>query len=418
MKNKIILLFIIFSAVGFYSYAQVGSSYSRIGIGDVDYSYSADGLAIGGLGISLSDPQEISINNPATWNRLNLTRIVASLSYGGMYLSNNSTSSFYGKAQFEGFTFAFPVSRANGIAIAMGIVPYTSINYKVEEKNVGFSSTSDTYNILYQGLGGLSKTFIGSSYTLPFGLSVGGTFEYYFGNMSYNATTLPNNTASDASTSYDRSYNPKGVGTTFGFVSPDISKIFNSKSISDLRLGLSFNLISTLSTDTLLTSASNVRTDTVGIGTVDMKVPMRIAAGLSFAIDKKYYLTFDAASQAWSNYTFNNIKTDELRNSLKLSAGFEVRPIFDMSMTDWQLIVWRAGISYERTPYQINGVGINQFSVAGGFSYPLSPTNTIDIAIQYAIRGTLESNLIQEHTISLNAGLSLGSLWFLRSATE
>jgi len=71
-----------------------------------------------------------------------------------------------------------------------------------------------------------------------------------------------------------------------------------------------------------------------------------------------------------------------------------------------------------KTQYQVNGIGINQFSIAGGFSYPLSPTNTLDIAVQYAIRGTLESNLIQEHTISLNAGLSLGSLWFLRSAEE
>ena len=415
MKNKIIILFIIFSAVGIYSYAQVGSSYSRLGIGDVVYSYSADGLGIGGLGISLSDPQVISINNPASWNKINLTRIVASLSYGGLYLSDNSATSFYGKAQFEGFSFAFPVSRANGIAVAMGIVPYTSINYKVEQKNVGFSSSSDTYNILYQGLGGLSKTFIGASYTLPFDLSVGATFEYYFGNMSYNATTLPNNTGSDASTSYDRSYNPKGVGTTFGFVSPDLSKLFKSNTISNLRLGLSFNLISALSTDTLLTSISNIRTDTLGIGTVDMKVPMRISAGLSFALAKKYYLTFDAASQAWSNYSLNNIKTNELRNSLKLSAGFEFRPIFDMGMSDWQMIIWRAGVSFEKTQYQFNGVGINQFSVAGGFSYPLSPTNTIDIAIQYAIRGTLESNLFQERTISLNAGLSLGSLWFLRS---
>ncbi len=417
MKSKIIIFLIFFSASAFYSYAQVGSSYSRLGIGDVDYSYSADRLGIGGLGISITDRQSISINNPASWIGIKLTRIIASLSYGGLYLSNNTANSFYGKAQFEGFTFAFPVSQAHGIAVAMGVVPYTSINYNVEEKNIGFSSTSDTYNIQYQGLGGLSKTFIGASYTLPFDLSVGASFDYYFGSMTYNVTTLPNNTASDASTSYDKSYDPKGVGTTFGFISPDISKFLNSKTISDLRLGLSFNLLSTLSTDTLLTSSSN-RVDTVGIGTTDMKIPMRISAGLSFALDKRYYLTFDAASQAWSNYTFNNVKSNELRNSLKLSAGFEFRPKLDLNMSNWDLIIWRAGVSYEKTQYQINGIGINQLSVAAGFSYPLSPVNSVDIAIQYSIRGTLDSNLIREKMISLNAGLSLGSFWFLRPKEE
>jgi len=416
--KRIIILFIIFSAVGIYTNAQVGSTYTRMGIGDIDYSYSADGLGIGGLGISLSDPQFISINNPASWNRLKITRIVASLSYGGLYLSNNLSNSFSGKAQFGGFTFAFPVSRANGIAVAMGIVPYTSINYNVEDKNVGFTSTSDTYNILYNGTGGLSKTFIGGSYTLPFDLSIGATFEYYFGSMNYNATTEPNNTSSDASTSFDKTYNPSGVGTTFGLISPDISKLFNSKSISDFRIGLSFNYISSLSTDTLMTSASNVRIDTIGIGTVDMKIPMRISGGLSFAIEKKYYFTLDASAQSWSDYSFNNIKDSELRNSLKLSSGFEYVPAFDLGMTDWQRIIWRAGISYEQTPYQVGGIGINQFSIAGGFSYPLSPTNTIDIAIQYAIRGSTETNLIRERTITLNAGLSLGSLWFIRSQSE
>ncbi len=396
--------------------AQTNSSYSRIGIGDIAYSYSASELGIGQLGISLAEPGFISINNPASWGKLNSTRFQTSLSYSGLVLSDPSNKDFNGKAQFNGFAFAFPVSVEHGISVGFGLVPYSKINYQVVQ-NYSFPNSSDgQYSLNYKGQGGISKLFIGTSYNLPFNLSVGATFDYYFGNMVYTAISNFTN-SNNVSTQYTTSYQPNGIGTTIGIISPDISKMFNSKTISDIKLGIALNYMKTLNTDTLFTSYTPDRSitfDTIGIGTTTMKIPLRISAGLSFSLDKRYLITLDAASQAWSNYTLNNTKLPDLRNSLLLSAGFEYRPKEELGMSVWEQIIWRAGLSYEQTQYNINNVGINQYSVSGGFSFPLSYANTIDFAIQYGIRGKSEYNLVKENIIKINFGLSLGELWFIR----
>ncbi len=396
--------------------SQTSSSYSRIGIGDISYSYAANELGIGQLGISIAQPGFISINNPASWVKLNSTRFETSLSYSGLYLSDLSNRDFNGKAQFNGFTFAFPVSVEKGISVGFGITPYSTINYQVIQNNSIPGSSDGQYTLTYKGQGGLSKLFIGTSYNLPFNLSLGATLDYYFGNFNYVAIS-DFTSSNNISTQYNTNYQPGGLGTTVGLITPDISNLFNSKLLSNLRLGLAINYIKGLSTDTLYTSYSSARsagTDTLGMGTTTMKVPVRISAGLSFILNKKYLLTFDAASQAWSNYTFNNTKVPDLRNSLLLSAGFEFRPKEELGTSVWEQIIWRAGLSYEQTQYEINNVGINQYSVSGGFSFPLSYANTIDFAIQYGIRGTTEANLIKENFIKINFGLSLGELWFLR----
>ncbi len=413
MKFNLKSLLGVFFILQMLSFGQSSSSYSRIGIGDIVYSYSATGLGTGEISSSLAYPDFVSLVNPASWYRINRTRFEASLSYSGLFLSDNSTKSFLGKAQFGGFTLAFPISDSSGVGLAMGIVPYSIVNYSVlgNESNLPYSS--DTYQVTYEGRGGLSKTFIGASYKLPIDLCLGASLEYYFGSMSYSSNVAFNNTT-DVTTEYKRTYEPTGLGSTFGFISPDLSKLFGSKTLSNLRLGLSVNYIATLNTDTLLTSSSSIRTDTIGEGTTQMKIPARYTFGLSFALDQKYLFTLDASSQAWSQYSFNNVKSDNLRNALKVSAGFEFRPKLELGSTPWQQTIWRAGISYEQTQYNVYGVGINQYSIAGGFSYPLSYANTINFGIQYSIRGTNQLNLIKENIIQVNVGLSLGELWFVR----
>lgn len=83
-------------------------------------------------------------------------------------------------------------------------------------------------------------------------------------------------------------------------------------------------------------------------------------------------------------------------------------------MSEWEQIVWRLGLSLEQTQYIFNGTGIEQFAAFAGFSYPLGAENSIDFALQYSKRGTTENGLLNENSIRVYLGLSLGELWFLR----
>jgi hypothetical protein len=114
------------------SIAQRTSTYTRYGLGDVLYSYSARTLSMGNAGSAMINRDYVEILNPASWSNLSRTRIEFSFAYDELKLSNQDESKYYGDGIFKGFTFAFPVSEDNGIGVAMGIVPYTRINYEVQ----------------------------------------------------------------------------------------------------------------------------------------------------------------------------------------------------------------------------------------------------------------------------------------------
>ena len=145
-----------------------------------------------------------------------------------------------------------------------------------------------------------------------------------------------------------------------------------------------------------------------------MDIPFRIAGGLSFLLNEKYLFSLDYLYQPWSEYSLNGVTFPYLRDSYKISTGFEYRPERQIGQSFWEQVMLRLGLTYEQTQYDINGQGINKFSVMGGFSLPLSYLNTLDIGLAFTIRGTKNSNLLQEKIIKLSAGISLGELWFVR----
>jgi hypothetical protein len=103
-----------------------------------------------------------------------------------------------------------------------------------------------------------------------------------------------------------------------------------------------------------------------------------------------------------------------------VSAGVEYRATRELGSNFWDQIILRGGLSYEQTQYFVDPnntgtrTGINQFSVFGGFSLPLSYANTIDIGLQYTSRGTTDASLIKENGFRIAFGISLGDIWFLR----
>jgi hypothetical protein len=393
--------------------AQQGSVYTRYGLGDVVSSYSARRLGMGQLGTSVADEDFIGTLNPAGWNMLKMTRVEFGMAYNGLFVSaDNYQKKYYASSQVTGFTMAFPVSTVYGIGMALGIIPVTNINYQVTSHETDPNALVGSYDLTYKGSGGLSKIFVGSSYRLPFDLSIGASFDYYFGNLNYSSSVIFSG-SNNFTAAYTQTYKPKALGTTIGLISPDLLKETPSF-FSDLHVGVSANLIFNSSVDSLLTAASYVRTDTVNFSTLDMKIPSRINFGASVILNKRFLVTVDYSFQSWKDFYINNIKSAYLRNLMMFSTGFEYRAPKELGSSFLNLIILRGGISIEQTQYIINNIGINQYSVYGGCSLPLSMGNTIDIGLQYSIRGHVDNSLVKENNLKLAVGISLGDIWFLR----
>jgi hypothetical protein len=409
---KIIFSLLLIVLVCLPVFSQSGSAYTTLGIGDIEYTYSARRSGMGGLGVSVADEDFISSLNPAGWYKINRTRIEFGVYYNGMFISDNSSSGYYGEMEFSGVTMAFPVSNLYGITASVGLVPVSNVSYEIKES----FETPETYDINYSGSGGLSKVYIGTSYKLPFGLVVGANADYYFGNLTYKSRIDFINSPSLFS-EYENRHNPNGLGGTFGFISPDFSSLIDSNSVSELKLGASVSYFGSLDMDTITISRSSSGVDTVYFGSAAMEIPLRFSAGLSIVLNKKYLISLDYAMQPWSEFKIDNVIQPNLRNAQKFSLGFEYKPESELGSTFMEQIIWRSGLSFEETQYMINNKGINQLSVSGGFSLPISYGNTIDIGIQFSMRGTKDFNLIKENTIRLNAGISFGELWFIRQSS-
>jgi hypothetical protein len=394
--------------------AQSSSVYSRYGIGDLEYGYSSKMIGIGELGTAHLDPDHLLVLNPASWSVLTRTRIEFSFGYRGVKISDAYQSNYTSETDFKGFTIGFPVSREYGVGVVAGLVPYSRVSYEAEDNISYEDEVIPSYKINYEGRGGLSKIFLGSSFFVPFGFSAGVTLDYYFGNQSYFSTVEFENNVINLKAIYENNRRATGFGTTVGIISSNLAKDLNLDLFSDLRIGLSYNYIGNLNTDTIYTSLSLFLLDTIAIAETEMMIPARFNSGISFAFDDAYNFNLDFMFQPMSKFSFNNQPDANLRDASKFSAAFEYKPKKTMGMTTWEQIIWRLGLSYEQTQYIFNGQGINQYSVFGGLSYPLGVDNTIDLSIQYSNRGTTENNLLNENSIRSYLGLSFGELWFLR----
>jgi hypothetical protein len=404
-----VLFFLIIAPV----LAQNSSVYSRYGIGDLEYGYSPKLISIGDLGIAQLDQDHLLVSNPAGWTAMAKTRIEFGFGYKGVLVSDANRSVYNSETDFKGFTFGFPVSRDLGIGVVTGLVPYSRVSYKAK---VTFASQNEipAYNVDYEGKGGLSRLFVGSSVYLPLGFSAGASLDYYFGNIDYISTINFQESDDFINTTYENLRRSTGFGGSFGLISPNLASSFSIPFFNDLRVGFSYSLIGNLNTDTLFTSTSLFLVDTISTANTELKIPQRLNGGISFVFNESYNINLDFMYQPMSEYKFNNRSEVNLRDVNKFSAGFEYKPKRTLGMSEWEQIIWRLGLSYEQTQYIFNGNGIDQLAAFAGFSYPLGLDNSIDFAVQYSKRGTTENNLLNENSIRVYLGLSFGELWFLR----
>jgi len=413
MRNKIILL--AFFALQSILTASGGSVYTRIGLGELNYNFSARRFGLGELGYSLSDRDYLSYANPASWNALGLTRYETGFMINSVNQNSSSTSVFNTNSYYTGLMFGFPIDRQNGISLAAGIVPYSNVAYELiaDEKN----PLVDEHKTTYKGDGGIFKFFFGTSYRLPFGFSLGASFDYYNGKTNNSTIVDFADTSSFHDASFLREFSYHGIGGTFGLISNDLSTLFGKSDFKDFRVGISFSPQIQLSSDTTITFSSIVGDSEFKSGVLKTKLPFRLGIGTSFKVTDNYLFTIDYMTQAMSQLEWGSAKSSQLQDITKYSFGVEYTPAFDAAGF-WNQLSLRGGISYENTPYVFSGTTINQLSIYAGLSIPLKfeySINSLDIGFQYGTRGTTANKLIQENLYKINISLSFGELWFIQT---
>lgn len=407
-KNlKIFLLIISFGNI----FASGGTIYTRYGVGDLYYYNTAAKLSLGSVGTAILSNDLINLNNPAAWGAITDTKLGLNLLTNLSSISSEASSANFSEVKFAGFQLGMPVERDLGIGFVFGLTPYSTINYDISNKFL--EGQENSYIQDFKGTGGLSKIFFGFSTLLPLNFSFGATFEYYTGNSKYD-TQIVYDDSSDFSDSYFTSeMKYKGLGSTIGILTPNLSNVFGSENIKNLRLGLSYEFGSKLNTDSSSYATTSLGKKIFGSKSFKSEIPAKLSAGLYLSFSK-FNIIIDYLNQPWSEFTQNDNKMENLKDLNRYSFGVEYDQQVKKFATFWELVKYRFGLSYEQSQYKFYGEEINQFAVHSGISFPLGTENSIDLGLMYGIRGTTKNSLLKENIFQASFSINFGELWFVR----
>ena len=402
---------------GSFIFSQTGttSPYSYAGLGDVNFRGTHVNRFMGGLEI-YNDSIHANLSNPSSYAKLKLTNYTLGLNYRiNNMIGANETKSI-ASAGLNYIGVAMPTKY---FGFGFGIIPYTSVGYKLSY----LENVNDNENILnlFEGEGGINKTFFSIGFSPLKFLSLGVTLNYNFGKIRYETGRFQDQ-------------------VTLGTVLENISSISGLdlklstqleipiKDALELQAMLSYtpeaNLISTNSRfyNTRSFLATNNFGENVEISLIDfglkrtnITIPDIISFGFGVGKERKWFAGVQYTMNAMQNFSHEFISLPNVgyENAYQFSLGGFYIPDYSSITSYWKRIVFRMGFRHELTGILINNFGLKETGVNFGFGLPLAGFSNTNIGFEYASR-VADSKTYKENFWSFRIGFSLNDKWFIK----
>ena len=289
--------------------AQIGlSPYSRFGLGEINTNHTPSLKSMGGASAAISDWHQLNISNPASYAFLKQYRPVFEADFTSQFLtlSANGSSTSQNGSNIARFSLGLPISKRFGLGL--GIMPYSTIGYDIT------STTTDAnlgeVNYLYEGSGGLNKTYIGLGGFIidrdSTQLSIGADASFIFGRtLQEERIEFPDDAAALYSkTAQDVRYNGFAFNTGIQF------KHKLSKSLK-LFVGGTFGIESKINAKKdILSSTYDRLFDERTIDTLSLlsgvkgsvNIPMQYSFGTALEINKNFTVSAQVKSTNWASF--------------------------------------------------------------------------------------------------------------------
>jgi long-subunit fatty acid transport protein len=403
------------------TWAQEGTSspYSFYGIGDVKFKGTVDTRSMGGIAV-FPDSIHINLQNPAQFASLKLS----SLTIGGTYANSKTKSETQEeksrRTTLDYLAVGIPVGK---LGIGFGLVPYSSVGYKIGKTVYETNIAGDTLRAIYSkynGLGGVNKVFIGAGYKITKKINFGVAIQYNFGTIT--TTNLHYQSDVQYGTRENNSSNAQGfnidLGLTYQTYVNKKHSFFSSLTYtpqSNLKFGnsRSIDIIQFLSSG----AVSVIETEEAIVANTTIKLPSKLTFGNGFGEVKKWLVGAEVTllnNSVLSN-RFVDINGATFENSTRYSLGGYFIPNYNSYSSYFKKVTYRGGLRYENTGLVIQNKSITDYAVNVGFGLPLGGTfSNINIGLEMGKRGTKYNNLVEENYFNISLGLSLSERWFVK----
>lgn len=402
-----------------------GSPFSTFGIGE----YYGNALIHnqGMAGVGLSQPQTWYLNNqnPALLVYNSFTVFSAGIIGESRTVRAAENSERIRSGNLNYLAVAFPIrprsypAKMHRWTTSLGLMPYTNVDYSIQYTGEVIGSGTPT-TVEEQGSGGLSQFYWSNGVRITKELAVGLKASYIFGSLVNDFTGILNETSQPVP--YRISVNEKTYITDFGF-SAGVS--FSRDSLwrgDDYRL--SFGAVYAFGgdlkarrTDKFLRSTmSGDLIDSVTLATFrgNLYIPQEFGFGISLAKRNNWSLGADIRYQDWTTFRSINREDQEgLTKSWGAAIGGEITPDPFAVNNYLNRIAYRAGLSYEISPFLANGQEVRDFGINFGFSLPTG-RSSMDVAFKVGKRGNRSENILEENYFKVYFGLTLNEQWFIK----
>ncbi len=404
--KKILLFFLIYSSG---LIAQSPSVYSSFGIGELNVNPTARKSGFG-IGIAQADPFDINPFNPAGNGKIQFVKFSGSLNYSINSYSDNKSKNKFQTGQFENLLIAFPIQRDYGVVFTGGITPFTRVKYKVLSPQNFFDSIS--YQTTYEGIGGITDYSAGLSYLIKNAGYIGLQVDFLIGTITRKLSTDFKNT--DYTNPVFTSLNKfKGKTLRIGFISNNISSLFNDFAVRQLRVGFSYTFASSIQLERT-DLKQGIFIDTVWESTERVYLPSQFAIGLDGKLSERLSIFVDFLSQDWTKLSTNLTSNYSPVNQNYISLGVEYLPS-SRPEKFIEAVTYRMGVFYKDLGVAINNKKIDEVGIKTGLSIPIDKLNLIDFGFQYSIRGKKGNSMIKESVFNIWFGINFAEMWFVRN---
>lgn len=148
-----------------------------------------------------------------------------------------------------------------------------------------------------------------------------------------------------------------------------------------------------------------------------IRFPLTLGFGLALKKGTQWLIGIDASMQSWDDYSYFG-QQDSLRNSWRVSTGFQYTPNDRVTKPYWSLMQYRFGAFYNKTYLQLKGTQLNEYGLTAGLGLPILAKGTsfatIQIGAAFGTRGTTDNNLLKEDFARVSIGVTFSDRWFIK----
>ncbi len=410
MIKRFIVIVAFFSALNAVAQENVSSPYSYYGIGLTNFKGTVENRSMGGLSV-FNDSIHANLQNPASYGRLRLTNYAIGASHDRINLESSQASANAKITSLDYLALGIPLG--GNFGIGLGLIPYTSVGYRIVDMDQETSSRLD-------GRGGMNKVYLSAGYAFSDNLSIGVDVNYNFGNFQNRRTVIEDGIqlgTRDVNRSDIKGFNFKFGANYQANLSDDMRLHVSGTYVPAMDIN-SDNFREVSSIAFINSSELIIDSEELDVRNTDFTFPSRLNFGLGVGKTNKWFVGAEytnlGASSLEDSFSFRS-DNGQYEDASQFTLGGFYIPQYDSFTSYFERVVYRAGFRYDGTGLVVNNESINEFGMSFGLGLPIGRMfSNANLGIELGRRGTKDSGLIQENFLRFSVGLSLNDKWFTK----